>query len=106
MRIKVKRQLSKSRNPSEHGIRLQNQTGELIQVVGDGFNLIRFDQFKIKVAVKINSSKKKKLESLEWYVHENDFYIDEIIGGSSRPETTTNVKFKTENEIINTTGVN
>lgn len=75
MHIKVKSQLSKSRNPTEYGLKLENQIGEEIQVLGDGYSLIRFAQFEIKVQVKINSTKKTQLQPLEWYVHDNDFII-------------------------------
>lgn len=67
MKIKVKQVLTKSRNPKEHKIKLENQIGELIQVVGDGFNLIRFNQFTI--------IRKNKKEVLEWYIHDMDFFI-------------------------------
>lgn len=68
MCIKVKSELKKSRNPSELGIRLENETGELVTILGDGYNLVRFHEFEINV----QGSKKK--EPLEWYLHENDFH--------------------------------
>jgi hypothetical protein len=63
MTIQIKNTLNKSRNPTEHKIRLENQVGELIQVVGDGYNLIEFKHIKVKG------------QTLQWYVHENDFFI-------------------------------
>lgn len=68
MNIKVKPSLTKSRNPTEHKIRLENQVGEIIQVVGDGFNLIKFNQFTI--------SRKNRKEVLEWYIHDADFFLE------------------------------
>lgn len=70
MKIIINSKLVKSRNPTEHKIKLENQSGEIIQVVGDGYNLILFKQFKI--------TRKKKSEYLEWYVHDTDFHLDII----------------------------
>lgn len=65
--------LLKSRNPIEHGFRLENQNGKVVQCLVDGYNLIEFESFKIKDVVKINSKKKWVLVSLQWYVHQDDF---------------------------------
>jgi hypothetical protein len=68
MNIKVKEKLIKSRNPSEYKIKLENQVGDIIQILGDGFNLVKFKQFKIR--------RKLKQEYLEWYIHDLDFYLE------------------------------
>lgn len=68
MKIKVKQTLTKSRNPKEYKIKLENQIGMLIQVLGDGYNLVRFEQFKIV--------RKGKSESLEWYIHDLDLFLE------------------------------
>lgn len=71
MKIIINSKLVKSRNPTEHKIKLENQSGEIIQVVGDGYNLILFKQFKI--------TSKNKSEYLEWYVHDTDFHLYMIV---------------------------
>jgi hypothetical protein len=75
MIVQVKNQLTKGRNPSEHGLKLENQQGEVIHMVGDGYVLIRFEQFKIRQQKKINSQKIALTIALEWYVHDTDFYL-------------------------------
>lgn len=72
--IEVKSELTKSRNPEEYEIRLENQIGEIIQILGDGYCLIEFSQFKIKMPVKKKSVKTWQFTSLMWYVHEDDFF--------------------------------
>lgn len=78
MRIQVKHKLTITRNPTEHGFSLENKKGEMIQIVGDGYFLVRFDDMRIRKDVKVNNRKTFKLLNLEWYVHENDFFIKPI----------------------------
>lgn len=74
MRVTVKHSLSKTRNPSEHKIKLENQTGELIQVVGDGWCLVEFE-YKIVKKIRVDSKTQFVNERLQWYIHELDFFI-------------------------------
>lgn len=78
MIIQVKQELSKTRNPTEHGYELQGQKGEIIQTLDDGYNLIRFDEFKIKKQVTIKRKTQWIQVPLEWYVHDTDFHLDMI----------------------------
>jgi len=73
MTIQIKQTLSKTRNPLELGFTLNKRLGECIQVVGDGWCLIKVRDLYIKKMVKINGKNTFKLFQLEWYVHENDF---------------------------------
>ena len=73
--IQINDTLTKSRNPSEHGYKLEGQKGEVIQVVGDGFNRIKFNQFFLRKQVKINRRVRWMLVPLEWYVHDDDLKI-------------------------------
>jgi len=75
MRIQLKSILTKTRNPTEHGFKLENVKGEVIQVVGDGYCLVKFDNLEIKKEVKVDRHKVVKFVKLEWYVHETDFFI-------------------------------
>lgn len=72
MTIQVKNILTKTRNPSEHNMKLENKVGEIIQVVGDGYCLIEFNDLKHPGMTKYAGYGAKKLQ---WYVHENDFFI-------------------------------
>lgn len=76
MTIQVNSRLTKSRNPSEHDYKLENQKGEIVHRLNDGFNLIRFDQFKIKEMKRIDNKKKWVEVSLEWYIHDDDLKIN------------------------------
>lgn len=67
MTVQVNSRLLKSRNPTEHKLKIENQIGLVIQRLDDGYNLIRFHGLRIK--------EKKRLVNLEWYVHETDFKI-------------------------------
>lgn len=58
MIIRVKSNLTKSRNPTEHKMKLEGKKGKIVHVLPDGYCLIDFG-------------------SLEWYVHDTDFYISE-----------------------------
>lgn len=79
MNIQIRSTLTKTRNPKEHGFKIEGHRGELIQSLDDGYHLIKFDQFSIKKQVKIDSKTTWKFEALEWYVHEADFHL-QIIG--------------------------
>lgn len=70
--IQINAKLTKSRNPTEHGFKLEGHQGQIIQSLDDGYNLIRFEQFKIRKQVKINRRIKYVLIPLEWYVHNDD----------------------------------
>lgn len=74
MLIQVKHLLTKTRNPSEYDITLERQKGELLTVLGDGYCLIEFED-TITKSVKVDSMKIQKKVKLQWYVHEQDFYI-------------------------------
>ena len=76
MTITVNSELKKSRNPKEHGFRLEKQKGECIEVLDDGYNRISFDQFQIKVQFKLKKKVAWKFVPLEWYLHEDDFSIN------------------------------
>lgn len=73
MTIQVNNKLTKSRNPTEHGFKLENQKGVIVHTIDDGYNLIKFSQFKIKRLIRVDRKKTMKFVPLEWYVHENDF---------------------------------
>lgn len=45
---KVNLTMMKSRNPTEHGIRINQEIGKIVQIVGDGYIRLRFDKFKIR----------------------------------------------------------
>lgn len=69
--------LTKSRNPTEYGFRIENRKGTIVHNLGDGYSLIRFDDLLLKKMKTVKERKRKmwQLVKLEWYVHENDFII-------------------------------
>lgn len=72
--IQVNPTLTKSRNPTEHGFRLENQTGSIVhRLPHDPYVLIRFDQFKIRKKIMENKRTKWIIAGIEWYLHEDDF---------------------------------
>lgn len=72
--IQVNTTLTKSRNPSEHGFKLENQKGSIVHTLPhDPFVLILFDQFKIRKKIMLNKKTKWIMAGLEWYVHQEDF---------------------------------
>lgn len=77
MTIQIKNTLTKSRNPTEYDAIVTDKVGEVLNALGDGYYLIRFESIKLKKMVKINHKKMLKLVALEWYVHEDDFFMDE-----------------------------
>lgn len=74
MTIQVKHELTKSRNPTEYDMRLENRKGEIVHSSYDGYYLIEFE-LKIKKIIKVDRKKIVKNVKLQWYVHENDFFI-------------------------------
>lgn len=78
MNIQIKPTLTKTRNPKEHGFKLENHKGEIIHSLDDGYHLVKFDQFSIKKKVTIERKTTWKFEALEWYVHESDFHLQMI----------------------------
>lgn len=75
MTIQVNNRLTKSRNPSEHEFTLENETGEVVHKLDDGYNLIRFSQFQIKEQKRVDNQKKWMLVPLDWYIHNEDLKI-------------------------------
>lgn len=75
MDITVCNQLINSRNPKEHGFKLENQKGTIVHSLGDGWHLIQFNQFKVKKEIKVKRKKTWVYESLQWYIFETDFKI-------------------------------
>lgn len=75
MNVQINPKLTKSRNPIEHGLKLEGQKGEIIQTLDDGYNLIRFVTLKIKKQVNIKRKTQWILVPLEWYIHDVDFII-------------------------------
>lgn len=73
--IQVNSELTKSRNPNEHGFDIINEKGSIVHRLDDGFNLIQFNQFEIKEQVKVNKVKKWMLVPLQWYIHDEDLVI-------------------------------
>lgn len=73
--IQINYKLSKSRNPVEHGFKLEGQQGEIIQALDDGYNLVKFEQFKIKKQIKVDRKVKYVIVPLEWYIHTEDLKI-------------------------------
>lgn len=72
--VQVNSILTKSRNPKEHGYRLENQKGSIVHTLPhDPFVLIRFDQLKIRKKITVLKKTKWIMASLEWYIHEEDF---------------------------------
>ena len=78
MIIQVKQELFKTRNPTEHDFKLEGHKGEIIQTLDDGYNLIRFNQFKIKKKISVYRKTQWILKPLEWYVHDTDFHLQMI----------------------------
>lgn len=77
--IQVNQRLTKSKNPIEHGFKLENQTGSIIhRLPHDLYVLIRFDQFKIRKKIMENKRTKWIISGLEWYIHQEDFTIKTI----------------------------
>lgn len=73
--VKVNEVLTKSRNPTEHGFRLENQVGELKQILPhDPYRLIKFDNLKIQKKIKVNNKTQWVMDGIYWYLHEDDFY--------------------------------
>lgn len=64
--------LTKSRNPTEHGFRLEGEKGVIIKALPDGYNLIEFNQFKIQKKMKFGRVKIRELVALQWYIHFDD----------------------------------
>ena len=75
MTIQVNSKLTKSRNPLEHEITLHNSKGEVVQQLDDGYNLVRFLQFRIKKQIKESRKVKWIFVPLEWYVHSDDLHV-------------------------------
>lgn len=74
--ITINDKLTKSRNPVELGFKLEGHQGQIIQALDDGYNLIKFEQFKIRKQVKINRRVRYVFVPLEWYVHIEDMKIN------------------------------
>jgi hypothetical protein len=72
MTIKVNHTLTKTRNPEEYGFKLQDQKGEVVHVLDDGFFLIQFKQFTIQKKITVNKKTQWVKSELQWYVHQND----------------------------------
>lgn len=70
--ITINDKLTKSRNPTELGYKLERQQGRIIQSLDDGYNLVRFNGLLIRKQVKINRRIKWMLVPLEWYIHNDD----------------------------------
>lgn len=70
--ITINDKLTKSRNPVEHGFKLECATGQIIQSLDDGYHLVKFNQFKIKKQIKVDRRVRYVYLPLEWYVHEED----------------------------------
>lgn len=70
--ITINDKLTKSRNPLEHGFKLEGHQGQIIQSLDDGYNLIKFEQFRITKQVKIDRKVKYIPVALEWYIHNED----------------------------------
>lgn len=64
MNVQVKEKLTKT-TECKH-LDLRNKQGYCVQVLGDGYCLIEFDK---------TVRRKYKTRKLQWYVHENDFFI-------------------------------
>lgn len=77
MTVQIKDTLKLTRNPTEYDFKLQNRTGTLLQVVGDGWCRIEFEGLFIRIFYKEKKRRMSKLVHLEWYVHEQDFYISQ-----------------------------
>lgn len=73
--ITVNAILTKTRNPTEYDFRLENEIGEIVHQLDDGYTLVKFNGLLIKRMVRVEGRKMWKLVNLEWYVHENDFFI-------------------------------
>lgn len=72
MTIQVNNTLTKSRNPTEHGFKLEGEKGNIIQRLPDGYNLVEFNQFKIKKKMMIRKRTVWNFNSLQWYIHFDD----------------------------------
>lgn len=75
MEIQVKDTLTRSRNPTEYKIRLENKIGNIVHVLPDGYNLIKFKEFNFRVKHKEGKKTVWRYEPLQWYIHETDFYL-------------------------------
>lgn len=76
MVIQVNSKLTKTLTPKEYNVSIEKKYGDVIQVVGDGYNLIEFH--KIEVTQKVTTKDRKRIfvkKKLQWYVHDNDFSI-------------------------------
>lgn len=68
LRVTVAKELTKSREPSELGLKITGEKGRIVQVLDDGYRLIEFENLKDPQAI----YKKKQYSSLKWYVHKDD----------------------------------
>lgn len=75
MTIQVKHELTKSLNPDKYEMDIRGKTGDIIQMLNDGYCLIEFHDLLLKVVYKEKKRKLFKLAKLQWYVHEQDFVI-------------------------------
>lgn len=82
MIIQIRHKLTVTRNPTEHGFSLEDKKGELIQITGDGYYLLRFDDMRIRKDFKVNGRKTFKLVPLEWYIWYDDLVITSRFLGS------------------------
>lgn len=73
MTIQVNNTLTKSLTPDEYGHRIENQNGDIVHNLDDGYSLIRFNKLSIKKKIKVNKVTKWIITQLEWYVHRDDF---------------------------------
>lgn len=72
MTIQVNSILTKSRNPTEHGFKLEGEKGNIVQILPDGFNLVEFKQFNIQKKMKFGKIKKTRMAPLQWYINFDD----------------------------------
>lgn len=72
--VKVNTVLTKSRNPTEHGLSLEDEIGTIVhRLPHDPYVLIRFDQFKVLKKIKQDYKTRWIMAGIEWYVHMEDF---------------------------------
>lgn len=78
MVIQVNANLKRTLIPKEHNVSITNKYGDIIQIVGDGYNLVEFH--KIEVIQKVTTKDRKRIfvkRKLQWHVHDIDFSIAE-----------------------------
>lgn len=77
IKVRINGILTKSRNPNEYRIRLENQAGVVSHVLPyDPYRLIKFPQFRIQKEVEVGKRIfKKKPRALEWYIHKDDMSV-------------------------------